>query len=768
MNKQALLNLVQSTALSDTTSLLSSTISGQFPQVPTPGDLLVAIVAHPEGGSPGATPSGWSVALDSTGSSHGHVVYFKQAGDSESRTFSLGVDLGLLSLLLTRTHSIQLLEFSGFDGSNAPTVASATASSSKTFSYPSVTTTGPALILASSIHEKSSLFTTLSSVGSWTDGFTTLSGSSGVSVAGVRVATAHRIVDAAGTYSTQNTANTNSDARGDSLVFELLPDPVTELAVTAATEHNLITFNATQSTATQVMVLAKTADCSFSATPQGSESSGTAVGNATVIFNAAPSADLSTTAVTVGGSSTTVSYVADDRALTHAQLAGGTTYCYRMFARKGLALDSISRSAPTTRAATPMGASDVAAPAFVVDSESPTLSAASIVWGSGAVYADGSGKLLTVRSSGLPKFGAYQLPDMVQSRGPAGVLTGDTDATFFASALDGDAYALWASGSSAGTLRWSTAAIDGNSSLAGDQALGDALYAAPLVSNTLSRVFVGTRNTTGSENRIFALNATTGACAWVFNGTCSGTTSSLNVGQISGTPLLDVGNYRLLFTSTQLNSGPTVWAIDAHDSASGDRVLWSRSLGESDSALTFTDYSRGAILVGTNAGRVYKLDPSDGSTCWGSDADGCGSSLGTEEFFCADPAVDARATSCSAGSAIQKSLIMLSGGFVGYIAFSTADGNIRVLDATGQQLWRTYISGASTPLALPSVGGGKLYVGGDDGTVHELAIADGSITGTRSAGGGTVVVGAPAFDGQGGLLHVNTSQGYQYAFTVPF
>ena len=410
-------------------------------------------------------------------------------------------------------------------------------------------------------------------------------------------------------------------------------------------------------------------------------------------------------------------------------------------------------------------------PRFVVSSGSASLSAASILPGVGAFYADTSGKVLTVSSAGAPSYASAQLPDGVQSRGPAGVMTGDVEATLFMSSLDGDAYALWASGASAGTLRWSTAAIDGDSALSNDQPLGAALYAAPLVSRPLSRVFVSTRNAAAARNRIFALNATTGACVWVLNGTCAGATGVLNIGQISAVPILDSTNYRLLFSNAQLSGGDTVWAIDARDSPLASRVLWSKNLGSSDSSLTFTNTSRDTVLVGTNAGRIYKLDAASGAACWGATADGCpGTATGAEQLLCTASNVNARATSCTGGSAIQKSIMPVNGVFLGNFVFSTADGYVRMVHVNGTQAWRTLVTGASPPLPIPDVGGGKVYVGGSDGLVHELSLVHGTETGTRSVGGGSVVAGAPAYDGSGApaSLHLNTSQGYQYAFSVPF
>jgi hypothetical protein len=489
---------------------------------------------------------------------------------------------------------------------------------------------------------------------------------------------------------------------------------------------------------------------------------GSAVGNGVVIFSDPVTAILGSTNVTVGGTTTSVTYDATTSTLTHASLTAGTLYCYKAYARNGTALDAVvsdwpSRSGrPTTGAATD--------PLFMVGSGNVGLAAPSVIPGTGAFYAATNGKVMKLRN-GIPAIGSYTLPNGVQSRGPAGTLTGDTDATLFLSSLNGEAYAIWASGSNLGTVRWSTAAIDGALTV-GDQALGDALYAAPLVSNTLTRVYVGTRNLSGSQNRIFALNATTGACQWVFNGDCTGTVGTSNVGQISALPILDATNYRLLFTSTKLSTGSTVWALDAHDTPSGSRILWQRDLGDSDSAMTFLNSARTSVLVSTAAGRIYHLSASTGATCWGSTGDGCNTSTGSEEFFCTAAATSARSTSCTSGVAVVKSIVTLQGAYTGSIVFTTTDGYVRLVNASGVQQWRTLVTGASAPLALVSAG--KLYVGGSDGLVHELAISNGVESKTQNAGGTGVTVGEPSYDGTDNVLYVNTTLGNQYAFTVPF
>jgi hypothetical protein len=629
--------------------------------------------------------------------------------------------------------------------------------------FPSITTTvDTALVFVAAVAQQNSGPPTFSA---WTNGFVE---QNDFIESKVSFTSAYRLAGAPGSYTTSTTVSGASAMRAHILAFGRLPTPVKHLVVTAGVRQNLVMF-VPSTPMTHALVLGKTGNCSFSASPLGSETAGTAVGNAVVLFNEASAADLAPMDVTVEGSTTTVAYQASTSRLTHTSLTAGTPYCYKVIARNGLALDDDSGAGRPSQAGIPT-AGATTDPLFVSSFGAASLSAPSVVAGRGVYFVSGTGTAFSLGVDGTGLFPPYSLTGGVQNRSPVGTLTGDPGATLFVSSLNGDAFALWATGPSAGSLRWSSGDIDGDIGAAGDQPLGDALYAAPVVSNALSRVFVPTRNLTGTTNRVFALNTRSGACVWAFNGTCDGATGSDEVGQISAMPMLDSLNNRLFFTSTKLLSGPTLWALDANDTPAGSRLLWSREVGDSDSSLSFATTALTGLYVGTNAGRIYKLTSSSGLTCWGSTSNGCGgAATGDEQFFCADPAVDARATTCANGAAVQKGLSVVFGGpYDGHAIFTTADGNVRMIDGNGVQRWRTHISGASAPLPLRSVGSGVLYVGGNDGLVHELSMATGAQIATRNVGGGEVVAGDPSYDTIARKLYVTTSQGKLYAFNAPF
>lgn len=725
---------------------------------PTVGNLLVAIASSDDNGTI-STPSGYSVAVSSLSAAPYQVIYYKEVTNSSNdRSISFSTGGGHWHL--------QFMEFSGLDPKQAPTVATekrTTVTAGATFTLNSVTPTAPGAMVLAAVAHKSSLS---SNIGSW--GSSLVQTGAGDYNDGNYASAYYNNPTASAAYTPTAVIERAGPALGHTVVFYKDPNPGTDLAVSAGLNKNTVTFVAGPQPVTHALIVAKTTDCSFTGTPTGTEAKGATVGNSTVIFNDSVTANLASTNVTLG-STTTVTYTASTGALVHGSLTNGTLYCYKLFVRNNTALDDGSSPGRLTRSGTPI-ATATTSPTFVLSTGTTALAATSILPGSGAYYADNAGKILSSGSDGVRLFEPYQLTEAVQSRGPVGTLTGDSESTLFLSSLDGDAYAIWASGSSKGSVRWSTAAIDGNSSSGGDQALATDLYAAPLISNSLSRAFIGTRNAAATQNRLYSVNAKTGACQWVFNGDCAGGTTSLNVGQIASTPVIDPTNYRMVFTTAQFTTGSsTVWALDPRDTPSGSRVLWQKDYGAAVASATFTDISRTAILVGTSAGRIYKLDPSTGNSCWGATTDGCGSATGGDSFFCTNTSVNARATSCASGQAVQKGIVATAAPYAGYFLVTAADGSVRLINSsTGAQVWRTLITGASAPLLLQGIGSGYVYVGSTVGLVYELALATGVQNATRNVGGGAVVVGDPAYDGTNQKLYVSTSGGNLYAFSVPF
>ena len=345
----------------------------------------------------------------------------------------------------------------------------------------------------------------------------------------------------------------------------------------------------------------------------------------------------------------------------------------------------------------------------------------------------------------------------MQGRSPVGQLPGDSYQTLYAATAAGLGYAVNAT---TGALRWTT---DGDSSLAGNQPLGAALVAAPVVSPTRNLAFFATRNLTGAQNRLFAFDAKTGACRWVFNGACSGTTSTQNLGQINGAVLHDATAKKLFIAATQLSGGSTLWAVDAGDTTPGT-LLWSANRGPSDVSPAFVDATRTSLYfatgAGTSAGRVFRLQTSNGASVW--------TSSGLDQVYCVATNTRRRTTQCAAGSAISSGPVAIwSGALANRVLFGTADGHLRMIDNNAAHVWQTLspIAGASAPLVLTA--DNRVYVGSSDGRLYELNLTTGAVINSRVVGDGASAVGSPSYDVYATKLYVGTSAGTIYRFNSP-
>jgi len=350
------------------------------------------------------------------------------------------------------------------------------------------------------------------------------------------------------------------------------------------------------------------------------------------------------------------------------------------------------------------------------------------------------------------------LGDAIQGRSPAGTLPSEAAPTAFSATANGIGYAVDAA---TGRVRWTT---DADASTAGIQPLGDVLMASPVIAASANLAFFGTRNI-GSPSQLFAFDADTGTCRWVFNGDCNGSLPTRDVGQISAAPIHDNSARRLYVTSTRYAGGDTIWAIDSSNNNPA-AIVWSRMLGDSDVSPAFVDGSRSSIIVGTTGGQVYRLQATDGTSCWRSDGSGCGSSTGSEVAFCT--ATDTLSATCDGGSAITTGFFTIwSGTHAGHLVFVSADGHIRMLDANGTLVWKTAapIAGASFPLVLADAG--KLYVGATDGKLHALDLDTGAETASQTVGDGSATVGSPAYDGQANTITVGTASGKLYQLSLP-
>jgi len=538
------------------------------------------------------------------------------------------------------------------------------------------------------------------------------------------------------------------------------PTPVNNLTITADNFQNTITWDNPSANYTQVIVLAKTGDCNFTADPTGLEAINDTVGTGVVIFNNNPAVDMASTAVTVGGA-TTVSYTASTQRLVHSGLTDGTVYCYKMYARNGDFIDDNSGSGrPSVTATGTNGMAPSAVWSFnLLSATGATLVQPSLDPGVSAYTSYGSGTLIAMEAAdGLltwratPASGAIQDQSAVVWMSGASTcgLAGATSC-IFATSQDGSVYARNASN---GAAAWSY-----------KHAAGDVLQGAPAVqikdySNggytpAVDRLFVVTRNATTSANTVYALDPTVSppTLAWLFTG--GGANPAMDM--VSSPPVLDYTNNRIYVTS---NSNGTT-----------QRSLWVFN------TVTGTLISTGSAFGGTGLGDV-QVAPAlsiDGSVVYVGTTAGAGSSINAY-----NTGTGALLWSFTTGSPVVSGIwVEWRAGYANNLFFTTANGKVwRIKDngTSATDLWGAgapTMTAASFPLVVPSAG--KVYAAGcsgascSSGSQAKLYQLD-ATTGTKEQCrvlGTNITPGDPALDTVLERLIVGASDGKLHAYSAP-
>jgi outer membrane protein assembly factor BamB len=257
-----------------------------------------------------------------------------------------------------------------------------------------------------------------------------------------------------------------------------------------------------------------------------------------------------------------------------------------------------------------------------------------------------------------------------------------------------------------------------------------------------------TRLSTGTANKVVALNAATGAPVWTY--------APGDLGMVSGGMLIDYTTNRL-YVGARSNGG-TLASLRILDSLTGNEVA-RLSLGDIDYGVIRYG-SLNVALVTNSDGTVYGLDMTTMKVAWSA----------------------AVATRPSASvPAFSQFARPVTGGFVVSIQGATAtEGRVErwkvvtTTDATTGTPTTTVTREWSTPIPSPSgtfsatIGGvQRLYVGGKDEKLHELDFATG-VDGKQISLPGALTIGTPTADTTVSRLHVGTQDGRVCAFQLPF
>jgi outer membrane protein assembly factor BamB len=260
--------------------------------------------------------------------------------------------------------------------------------------------------------------------------------------------------------------------------------------------------------------------------------------------------------------------------------------------------------------------------------------------------------------------------------------------------------------------------------------------------------FFATRQSTGTDNRVVALDAATGAAVWTY--------APGDLGMVSGGMMIDYTTNRL-YVGTRSNGGSlaSLRVLDSLTGAERARL----SLGDIDHGIVrYGATTPGVALVTSSDGTVYGLDMGTMTVSWSA----------------------AVATRPSASMpAFSQFARPVTGGFVVSILGATdAEGRVERwgittsttttgTTTTVSKRWSTPIPSPSGTFTYTSASGVRLYVGGKDEKLHELDFATGADLKQLSLPG-ALAVGTPTVDSTVSRLHVGTQDGRVCAFPVPF
>jgi outer membrane protein assembly factor BamB len=277
------------------------------------------------------------------------------------------------------------------------------------------------------------------------------------------------------------------------------------------------------------------------------------------------------------------------------------------------------------------------------------------------------------------------------------------------------------------------------------QQWGDATFQATYTDDVL---FVPTRNSSATTNKLFALKASDGTVFWSFNGTVSPN----NMDYIVGMPWVDYTRNRVYLVSRS-NGGaqPSLWVINSLSGA----LVTSFSLGDIEASPTLS-VDGNTLYVVTTSGNLYAF-----------------STAGT-------PGYKWTGTHYAAlGSAIQG-FLWENGDLPGRLYFSTANGFVWSLQDPGagvappnpaSPVWKTAVGAPSTPLPLGNPLD-KLYVGSSDGKVHQLNLGSGAdekqyCLNPPGSGSCTALSVGDVSTETGSEIFVPTTEGTLYKLPVP-
>lgn len=214
-------------------------------------------------------------------------------------------------------------------------------------------------------------------------------------------------------------------------------------------------------------------------------------------------------------------------------------------------------------------------------------------------------------------------------------------------------------------------------------------------------VYVATSYSSATRNRIYAINADTGAIVWVLN-----LNGNLDIDVTRQGLALDYQNNRLFVATDRTNSTSqsSLWAINTLNGT----VDWSANVGQNYGRPLF---KRGRVYTNNLFGELNAITGETGEITWTT-------SSGSPHLL---------------GAEIKQ---MITGEI--FIARKDFDGQIRLFrddGDSGSLVWQTTLpisEGASDAVPVFGLGDQYLYVGGNDGRVYQLSVVTGEAISART------------------------------------
>jgi outer membrane protein assembly factor BamB len=466
-----------------------------------------------------------------------------------------------------------------------------------------------------------------------------------------------------------------------------------------------------------------------------SYSAGGAIGAATVVYNGSASAAGTTCTGTT---------------CTSTGLTNDTTYYYMVFSKSASACYSSGSAINATPAGT--------APQWSYATTAATMAPVALDPWSDKIVAGSNDDKVHGKSAadGTLLFAPFIAGGPIQSRPaviPAAFRT-PTSAVSVAYVTSQDGY-LYAVNTASGAQVWQAGvSCPSPCSPLGSMLQGGAavwLQAfAPLTFTggvTADVVIVATRNTgtsSDTNNKVYAVNGSTGAIVWTF--------APGNMDIVSSTPYLDYSRNTVWVTSrSKSGTQSSLWKLDAATGtlASGTST-W--SFGDIDSSPIAS--ADGTLLyVGTNAGDLKAVRVVDrdsqlaGTSVSHTPASGAGAIRGMPWWLSWD----------AVGAATPDTIIFVRNLTVHSVNFN---GTAFSSNWTQTLTW--------TPSSPVDDAAGNLYFGGSDGKVHRLSVGAGTDLAQVPATAISGTFGEPSINWDRGVIHVGGSDGHIYTFTVGF